>query len=51
MGKKFLKSESDIRKRMILPNRYDVLGIVDKNFGFMRMRVGCQDGARGHDER
>jgi len=44
MGKKLVKSESDIRKRMILPNRYDILGIVDKNFGFTRMRVVCQDG-------
>jgi len=46
MGKKLVKSESDIRKRMVLPNRYDVLGIVDKNYGFTRMRVVCQDGHR-----
>lgn len=51
MGKKFVKSESGIRKRMILPNRYDILGLVDKNFGFIRMRVVCQDSARYHDER
>jgi len=44
MGKKLVKSESDIRKGTILPNRYDILGVVDKNFGFTRMRVVCQDG-------
>ena len=44
MGKKLVKNESDIRKKMFMPNRYDILGIVDKNFGFTRMRVICQDG-------
>ncbi len=46
MGKKLVKNESDIRKKMFMPNRYDILGVVDKNFGFTRMRVLCQD---GHD--
>ncbi|MFB0558456.1 MAG: translation initiation factor eIF-1A [Candidatus Bathyarchaeia archaeon] len=44
MGKKLVKSESDIRKNILMPNRNDILGIVDKNFGFTRMRVICQDG-------
>ena len=44
MGKKLVKNESDIRKKMFMPNRYDILGLVDKNYGFTRMRVLCQDG-------
>jgi translation initiation factor 1A len=44
MGKKLVKSESDIRKSMLMPNRNDILGIVDKNFGYTRMLVVCQDG-------
>jgi translation initiation factor 1A len=44
MGKKLIKNESDIRKSIKLPNEYDVLGIVTKNFGQTRMRVKCQDG-------
>lgn len=44
MGKKLVKSESDIRRRMLMPNRNDILGVVDKNLGFTRMRVVCQDG-------
>ena len=44
MGKKLVKNESDIRKKMFMPNKYDILGVVDKNFGFTRMRVICQDG-------
>ncbi len=44
MGKKLVKNESDIRKKMFIPNRYDILGVVDKNYGFTRMRVICQDG-------
>ena len=44
MGKKLVKNESDIRKKMFMPNRYDILGVVDKNFGYTRMRVICQDG-------
>lgn len=44
MGKKLVKSESDIRKNILMPNKNDILGIVDKNFGFTRMRVICQDG-------
>jgi translation initiation factor 1A len=44
MGKKLVKSESDIRKGMMLPNQYDLLGIVTKNLGYTRMIVKCQDG-------
>lgn len=44
MGKKLVKSEIDIRKSMLFPNKNDILGIVDKNFGSTRMRVVCQDG-------
>jgi translation initiation factor 1A len=44
MGKKLVKNESDIRKNMFMPNKYDILGVVDKNFGFTRMKVICQDG-------
>ena len=44
MGKKLVKSESDIRKRMMLPNRNDILGIVLKNLGYTRFTVKCQDG-------
>jgi translation initiation factor 1A len=44
MGKKLVKSESDIRKRMLLPNQNDILGIVTKNLGYTRMVVKCQDG-------
>lgn len=44
MGKKLVKSESDIQRRMPLPGRNDVLGIVDKNLGATRMRIVCQDG-------
>ena len=43
MGKKLVKSESDIRRRMLMPNRNDILGVVDKNLGFTRMRVVCQE--------
>jgi translation initiation factor 1A len=46
MGKKLVKSESDIRDNILMPNRNDILGIVEKNFGFTRMRVVCQDGHR-----
>ncbi len=44
MGKKLIKSEGDIRKRMLMPNKNDILGIVDTNLGAMRMKVICQDG-------
>lgn len=44
LGKKLVKSESDIRKSMLMPNRNDILGIVDKNLGYTRMKVMCQDG-------
>ena len=44
MGKKLVKSESDIRRSMLMPNKNDILGIVDKNLGYTRMRVICQDG-------
>jgi translation initiation factor 1A len=46
LGKKLVKSESDIKKNMLMPNKNDVLGIVDKNLGYTRMRVMCQDGFR-----
>ena len=46
MGKKLVKSESDVRARMLMPNKNDILGMVDKNLGFTRMRVVCQDGHR-----
>ena len=44
MGKKLVKSESDIRKSMLMPNRNDILGVVKKNLGSTRMSVSCQDG-------
>jgi translation initiation factor 1A len=44
MGKKLIKSESDVRRRMLMPNQFDILGVVDKNLGYTRMRVVCQDG-------
>jgi len=44
MGKKLVKSEVDIRRRMTLPQANDILGIVTKNLGSTRMRVNCQDG-------
>ena len=44
MGKKLVKSESDIRKGMMLPNKFDIIGIVTKNLGYTRMIVKCQDG-------
>lgn len=44
MGKKLVKNESDIRKNIKMPNKYDVLGVVKKNFGQTRMNVKCQDG-------
>lgn len=44
VGKRLVKNESDIRKRMMLPNKYDVLGVVTKNYGYTRMNVKCQDG-------
>ncbi|MFQ6076108.1 MAG: translation initiation factor eIF-1A [Candidatus Bathyarchaeia archaeon] len=44
MGKKLVKSEEDIRKRMTLPSGNDVLGIVTKILGQRRLRVACQDG-------
>ena len=44
MGKKLVKSESDIRKGMMLPNQHDLLGSVTKNLGYTRMIVKCQDG-------
>jgi translation initiation factor 1A len=46
MGKKLVKNESDIRKRMLMPNRNDILGIVTKNLGSTRMNVSCQDGVK-----
>jgi len=44
MGKKLVKNESDARKRIMMPNRNDILGIVTKNLGYTRMIVKCQDG-------
>jgi len=44
VGKRLVKNEGDIRKRMMFPNRYDILGIVTKNYGQTRMNVKCQDG-------
>ena len=44
MGKRLVKNESDIRKKIKMPNKYDVLGVVKKNFGQTRMSVKCQDG-------
>jgi translation initiation factor 1A len=44
VGKRLVKNESDIRKNIKMPNKYDVLGVVKKNFGQTRMSVKCQDG-------
>lgn len=44
LGKKLVKNEVDIRKRMIYPNKNDILGIVIKNYGQTRMNIKCQDG-------
>ena len=44
MGKRLVKNESDIRRSMKLPNEYDVIGVVTKNYGSTRMNVKCQDG-------
>jgi translation initiation factor 1A len=44
VGKRLVKNEGDLRRNMKLPNRYDILGIVTKNFGQTRMNVKCQDG-------
>jgi translation initiation factor 1A len=44
VGKRLVKNEGDIRKHMKMPNKYDVLGLVTKNYGYTRMNVKCQDG-------
>jgi len=44
MGKRLVKSEEDIRKRMTLPSGNDVLGVVKKVLGQRRLGVTCQDG-------
>ena len=44
MGKKLVKSETDIRQGMKLPNKYDLLGVVQKNLGYTRFIIKCQDG-------
>ncbi|HDJ22126.1 MAG TPA: translation initiation factor eIF-1A [Candidatus Bathyarchaeota archaeon] len=44
MGKKLVKSESDASRNIKMPNEFDILGIVKKNYGFTRMNVKCQDG-------
>ncbi|MFC1803462.1 translation initiation factor eIF-1A [Thermoproteota archaeon] len=44
MGKRLVKNEGDIRKHMKMPNEYDLLGLVTKNYGSTRMNVKCQDG-------
>jgi len=31
LGKRLVKNEGDYRRRMMLPNKYDLLGIVIKN--------------------
>jgi len=46
MGKKLVKNESDIQKKMPMPNKYDVLGIVDTNYGATRFLVICLDGKK-----
>jgi len=44
LGKKLVKSESDASRNIKMPNEFDILGIVKKNYGFTRMNVKCQDG-------
>ena len=44
LGKRLVKNESDIRKRMMYPNKNDILGIVIKNYGQTRMNIKYQDG-------
>jgi len=44
MGKKLVKSESNLRRNMLLPNKNDILGIVNKILGSGRMLIQCQDG-------
>jgi len=44
MGKRLVKNEADVRENIKMPNEYDVLGIVQKNYGYSRMNVKCQDG-------
>jgi translation initiation factor 1A len=44
VGKRLVKNEGDLRRNMKLPNKYDILGIVTKNYGQARMNVKCQDG-------
>ena len=44
MGKRLVKNESEIRKNIKMPNKYDILGVVKKNYGQSRMQVKCQDG-------
>ena len=44
MGKRLVKNESDYRKRIQMPNEFDMLGIVIKNLGQARMTVKCRDG-------
>ena len=39
-----MKTEVDIRKGMMYPNKNDILGIVIKNYGQTRMNIKCQDG-------
>jgi translation initiation factor 1A len=44
LGKRLVKNEGDIRKKIQMPNEFDVLGVVLKNYGYTRMNVKCQDG-------
>jgi len=44
LGKKLVKSESDASRNIKMPNEFDILGVVKKNYGFTRMNVKCQDG-------
>jgi translation initiation factor 1A len=44
VGKRLVKNESDLRKNIKMPNKFDILGVVKKNLGQARMTVKCQDG-------
>ena len=43
MGKRLIKNEAN-RRKMMMPNKFDMLGVVKKNLGQARMTVKCQDG-------
>ena len=44
VGKRLVKNESDFRKKIMMPNKFDILGVVKKNLGQARMTVKCKDG-------